>query len=111
MEREARREDEGSAEEAARGLADGSSGAGASVDGTGFDVARAWRLAAYALLAGAAALLFLRRPEAAFFTAALGVAAWFLNVRVVLKHKHDLVRDGARNWRPRRDVRDPDPED
>lgn len=92
-------------------MTDGPGGAGASGAGEGFDVARAFRLAAYALLAGAAALIFLRRPEAAFFVGVLGVAAWFLNVRVELKRKHDLVRDGARNWRPRRDVREPDPED
>ena len=70
----------------------------------GFDFARAWRLVAYALLAATLVLLYLRRNEAAFVTAALAASAWFLNVRTAVKRKHDLVRDGARNWRPRAEV-------
>jgi hypothetical protein len=72
--------------------------------GAGFDFARAWRLLAYALLAATLVLLYLRRTEAAFVTAALGASAWFLNVRTAVKRKHDLVKDGPRNWRPRAEV-------
>ena len=71
---------------------------------TGSDFARGWRLLAYALLAATLVLLYLRHLEAAFVTAALGASAWFLNVRTAVKHKHDLVKDGARNWRPRTEV-------
>ncbi|HEX8149621.1 MAG TPA: hypothetical protein VF591_20755 [Pyrinomonadaceae bacterium] len=70
----------------------------------GFDFARAWRLLAYALGAATLALLYLRHTDLAFVTAALGASAWFLNVRTGIKRKHDLVKDGARNWRPRADV-------
>ena len=70
----------------------------------GSDFARVWRLLAYALLAATLVLLYLRHTEAAFVTAALGVSAWFLNVRAGIKRKHDLVRDGGRNWRPRAEV-------
>lgn len=70
----------------------------------GFDFARLWRLLAYALLAATLALLYLRHTDLAFVTAALGVSAWFLNVKADIKRKHDLVRDGARNWRPRAEV-------
>jgi hypothetical protein len=65
----------------------------------GFDFARAWRLLAATLV-----LLYLRRTESAFVTAALGASAWFLNVRAAVKRKHDLVKDGPRNWRPRAEV-------
>jgi len=70
----------------------------------GFDFARVWRVAAYAFVAATLALLYLRRTEAAFVTAALGASAWFLNMRTGIKRKHDLVKDGARNWRPRTEV-------
>ena len=70
----------------------------------GFDFARLWRLLAYALVAAALALLYLRRNEMAFVTAALAASAWFLNVRTAIKRKHDLVKDGPRNWRPRAEV-------
>ena len=70
----------------------------------GSDFARVWRLLAYALLAATLGLIYLRRNEAAFVTAALGASAWFLNVRTAVKRKHDLVKDGARNWRPRAEV-------
>ena len=70
----------------------------------GFDFARVWRVAAYALVAATLALLYLRHTEAAFVTAALGASAWFLNMRTSIKRKHDLVKDGARNWRPRAEV-------
>ena len=70
----------------------------------GFDFARVWRVAAYALVAATLVLLYLRHTEAAFVTAALGASAWFLNMRTGIKRKHDLVKDGARNWRPRAEV-------
>ena len=53
------------------------------------------------LLIAAAVLLYVRRPSAAFVAAALGISAWFLNVRNGLKRKHDLVKRGGRNWEPR----------
>ena len=70
----------------------------------GFDTTRAWRVLAYALLAATLGLLYLRHYDMAFVTAALAASAWFLNVRAAVKRKHDLVKDGARNWRPRADV-------
>ena len=69
-----------------------------------FDFGRVWRVAAYALFAAAAVLLALRRFEAAFLVGALGAAAWFANVRTNLIRKHDLVKVGGRNYRPRREV-------
>ncbi len=71
---------------------------------TDFDFGRVWRIAAYALLAAAGVLLALRHFEAAFAVGALGAAAWFVNVRTSLIRKHDLVKVGGRNWRPRREV-------
>ena len=70
----------------------------------GSDFARVWRLLAYALLAAALVLLYLRHNDMAFITAALSASAWFLNVRAAVKRKHDLVKDGPRNWRPRAEV-------
>jgi hypothetical protein len=66
-----------------------------------FDFERGWLVVACALLVASATLLYLGRPSAAFVTAALGVSAWFLNVRAGLKRKHDLVKRGGRNWEPR----------
>jgi hypothetical protein len=77
----------------------------------GFDFARVWRLLTYALLAATLVLLYLRRTEVAFITAALGASAWFLNVRAAVKRKHDLVKDGPRNWRPRDEVEARDAEE
>ena len=70
----------------------------------GSDFARIWRLLAYALIAATLVLLYLRHNEIAFVTAALAASAWFLNVRTAVKRKHDLVKDGPRNWRPRAEV-------
>jgi hypothetical protein len=70
----------------------------------GFDFARLWRLLAFALTAATLVLLYLRRTDLALLTFALGVSAWFLNVRTGIKRKHDLVKDGGRNWRPRAEV-------
>lgn len=70
----------------------------------GFDFARPLRLLAYALLAATLVLLYLRHTDAALVTAALAASAWFLNVRTGIRRKHDLVKDGARNWRPRAEV-------
>lgn len=69
-----------------------------------FDYGRVWRVAALALLLAAAALIYLGYNGAAFFVAGLGASAWFLNVRATLIRKHDLVKVGGRNWRPRREV-------
>ncbi|MET0646761.1 MAG: hypothetical protein ABW208_09075 [Pyrinomonadaceae bacterium] len=69
-----------------------------------FDYARMWRVLAYALIAAALVLLYLRRNDLAFFAGVLGASAWFLNVRMAAKLKHDLVKDGPRNWRPRAEV-------
>ena len=66
-----------------------------------FDFERGWMAVAAVLLVAAAVLLYLARPNAAFVVAALGVSAWFLNVRNGLKRKHDLVKRGGRNWEPR----------
>lgn len=63
-----------------------------------------FRGAAYALFAAAVALLLAGSTEAAFLVAGLGASAWFLNVRAVLIRKHDLVKVGGRNWRPRDEV-------
>lgn len=71
-----------------------------------FDFERGWMAVACLLLFVAAALLYLGRTNAAFFAAALGVSAWFLNVRTQLKRKHDLVKRGGRNWVPRGSVED-----
>ena len=81
--------------EAARGATDASAR---------FDFVRVFRVAACLLFAAAPVLLYLRRPEAAFLVAALGAAAWFLAMRTALIRKHDLVKVGGRNWRPRREV-------
>ena len=66
-----------------------------------FDFERGWMVAAVLLLVAAATLLYVGRPSAAFVVAALGISAWFINVRNDLKRKHDLVKRGGRNWEPR----------
>lgn len=66
-----------------------------------FDFERGWMAVACVLLVAAAALFYLRRPSAAFVAAALGMSAWFWNVRNGIKRKHDLVKRGPRNWVPR----------
>ena len=76
-----------------------------------FDLVRVFRVAACLLFAAAPVLLYLRRPEAAFLIAALGAAAWFLGMRTALIRKHDLVKVGGRNWRPRREVEEDAGED
>ena len=76
-----------------------------------FNFAPVFRVAAFLLLATAPVLLYLGRAEAAFLVAALGAAAWFLSVRNGLIRKHDLVKVGGRDWRPRREVEAEDAED
>ena len=66
-----------------------------------FDFERGWMAAACVLLFASATLLYLGLTSAAFVLAALGISAWFLNVRNDLKRKHDLVKRGGRNWEPR----------
>ena len=86
------------------GSADGDRGAGTAKGAARFDFVPVFRVAAFLLFAAAPVLLYLGRPEAAFLVAALGAAAWFLGVRAALIRKHDLVKVGGRNWRPRREV-------
>ena len=62
-----------------------------------------WLVVACLLLVAAAALLLLSHADAAFVCAALGVSAWFWNVRGELKRKHDLKKLGGRNWVQRGD--------
>jgi hypothetical protein len=71
----------------------------------------AWLFASFALLAAAAVLLWLARTDAAFVAAALGVSAWFLDVREGLKRRHDLVKLSGRNWIPRDELDDADDPD
>jgi Flp pilus assembly protein TadB len=64
-------------------------------------VERLWLAAAAAFLIAAALMLLRSHTDAAFVTAALGVCAWFLNVRDRLKREHRLQKQGRRNWEPR----------
>jgi N6-adenosine-specific RNA methylase IME4 len=63
--------------------------------------ARLWLVVSIALLATAGVLLWLAYTNAAFVVAALGVCAWFFDVRMNLKRRHDLVKLSGRNWVPR----------
>lgn len=65
---------------------------------------RLWLVVAVALLASAAVLLLLGYSSAAFVAAALGVCAWFFDVRMGLKRRHDLVKLSGRNWVPRAEL-------
>jgi Flp pilus assembly protein TadB len=76
-------------------------GEGAERAGGRFDFERGWMAVAAVLLFAAAVLLYLKMSNAAFVLAALGLSAWFWNVRNGLKRKHDLVKRGPRNWEPR----------
>lgn len=67
-----------------------------------------WLVAACLLLAASAALLLLSHPDSAFVCAALGVSAWFWNMRAGLKRKHDLKKLSGRNWVQRGDEEDED---
>lgn len=62
---------------------------------------RLWLVLSVALLAAAAVLLWLGHSGAAFVAAALGVCAWFFDMRMGLKRRHDLVKLSGRNWVPR----------
>jgi hypothetical protein len=79
--------------------AEGDAGAAAR-----FNFGHVFRVAAWLLFTATLVLLYLRHPEVAFLMATLGAAAWFLGVRTTLIRKHDLVKVGGRNWRPRREV-------
>lgn len=59
-----------------------------AADSTPSEPTRLWLAAACACLLAAAALWLLDRADAAFVVAALGVVAWFLNVRVRLRRKN-----------------------
>jgi hypothetical protein len=65
---------------------------------------RFWFLVSIALLAAATVLLRLAYTNASFVIAALGVSAWFLNLRMSLKRRHDLVKLSGRNWVPRGEI-------
>lgn len=65
---------------------------------------RLWLAVSIALLASAAVLLWLGRTNAAFVAAALGVCAWFFDVRMGIKRRHDLVKLSGRNWVPRSEL-------
>lgn len=65
---------------------------------------RLWLVVSIVLLASAAVLLWLGRSSAAFVVAALGVCAWFFDVRMGLKRRHDLVKLSGRNWVPRTEL-------
>jgi hypothetical protein len=68
----------------------------------GFKVFRQpWFVVACLFLVASATLLLLSNPDAAFVCAALGVSAWFWNVRANLKRKYKLEKQGGRNWEPR----------
>ena len=67
---------------------------------------RLWLIVSIALLASAAVLFWLGRSSAAFVAAALGVCAWFYDVRMGLKRRHDLVKLSGRNWVPRGELED-----
>jgi hypothetical protein len=62
---------------------------------------RLWLVVSIALLVAAGVLLWLAYTSAAFVAAVLGVCAWFFNMRMNLKRRHDLVRLSGRNWVPR----------
>jgi Flp pilus assembly protein TadB len=67
-----------------------------------------WLVVACLLLVASVVLLLLSRADAAFVCAALGVSAWFWNMRAGLKRKHDLVKASGRNWVQRGDEEDED---
>lgn len=67
-----------------------------------------WLVVACLLLAVSVTLLLLSHADAAFVCAALGVSAWFWNVREGLRRKHNLVRLSGRNWVQRGDEEDED---
>ena len=69
---------------------------GGSTEQAGADGARQWWSGAALLcVVAAGALLLLGRQDWAFAVAALGVVAWFMNVRAQL-HRENVGRDAAR---------------
>jgi Flp pilus assembly protein TadB len=77
----------------------------------GFMRERLWLVVSIALLATAAVLLWLAYTNASFVLAALGVSAWFLNLRMSLKRRHDLVKLSGRNWVPRGEIEEDEEEE
>lgn len=67
---------------------------------------RLWLFVSIALLASAGALLWLAYTNVAFVLAVLGACAWFFDMRMGLKRKHDLVKLSGRNWVPRGELED-----
>jgi hypothetical protein len=94
-----------------RGDVESTRGGELTTSGGRFIFGQAWMAVACALLFTAAILLYLGRSNAAFVVAALGVSAWFLNVRTNLKRTHNLVKRGGRNWEPKGDEEDDEDED
>jgi hypothetical protein len=76
----------------------------------GFVRERLWLVVSIALLAAAAVLLWLAYTNASFVLAALGVSAWFLDLRMSLKRKHDLVKLSGRNWVSRGEIEEEEEE-
>ncbi|HKG15669.1 MAG TPA: hypothetical protein VKB12_20280 [Pyrinomonadaceae bacterium] len=72
---------------------------------------RLWLVVSIALLASAAVLLWSAHTNAAFVAAALGVCAWFFDVRTGLKRRHDLVKLSGRNWVPREELEEIEEDD
>ena len=56
---------------------------------------QSWLILSGLLLIASAVLLLLARTNAAFVVAALGVSAWFWNMRVSLKREHN-IKSGRR---------------
>jgi hypothetical protein len=75
-----------------------------SPTGRAFVRERLWLVVSITLLAAAAVLLWLAYTNASFVLTALGVSAWFLDLRMSLKRKHDLVKLSGRNWVPRGEI-------
>ena len=65
---------------------------------------RLWLFVSIALLAAACVLFLLAYTNSAFVAAALGLCAWFFQMRTNLKRKHDLVKLSGRNWVPRSEL-------
>jgi len=96
-----------SAESAGETAASTREGRGGDSSHEGFNIFRQpWFFVACLLLVASAVLLVLSHPDAAFVCAALGVSAWFWNVRGNLKRKHNLKKLGGRNWGQRGDEED-----
>jgi Flp pilus assembly protein TadB len=77
-----------------------------SPNGRAFMRERLWLVVSIALLVSAGVLFWLAYTNVAFVAAALGISAWFFDVRMGLKRRHDLVKLSGRNWVPRGELED-----